>query len=666
MTDTLLTLAADFPRADYDRWRALVDKALKGAPFEKKLIARTYEGLDVQPIYAPGDAPEGLPHALLGRAGPWQIRQYIDHPDPAACNLAIKDELAHGVDAIWLGLDADGETGCLVRVLDDLDRALDGVELNTTPLALRPGAAFAAHAALLLGLFARRGDDPEIGRPSFGADPLGVLAATGSLPQGLDAAYAQMADLAAYVAGEAPSARALRLDMAPYHGAGANEVQVLACLLATAAAYLRELDSREDMSPDRALATIEVALPVDGDLFMSIAKLRAARLLWGRLAEACGVEAAAVPMRLHAATAHRVLTRRDPWVNLLRASATTFGAALGGADAITALPMDAALGLSTPFSRRVARNIQLVLREESHLGRVTDPAGGSWYLERLTADLAASAWSLFQDIEGRGGMAAILADGWLKERVAATLAARKKALARRKDPLTGVSEFPDVHERPVAADTVDREALRAAASTAAGDLPDDAEPGGGALLAALALASGSGASVPAMMNAMGGSPTAADPMPAHRLAEDFESLRDASDAFRDRTGQRPRIFLANLGRVAQHTGRASFSKNYFEAAGIEAISNSGFSDPAAMAAAFKDSGAEIAILCGSDDQYAEQVADFAPALKSAGCRILFVAGRPGDREDADRAAGVDRFIALGDDLLATLTQTLRDLGVLPS
>ncbi len=666
MTDTLLPLAADFSRADYAQWRALVDKALKGAPFEKKLVTRTYEGLEIQPIYAAADAPGDLPHALLGRAGNWQIRQIVEHPDPAVCNSAIRDELSHGVDAIWLALDPDGATGGLVRTLDDLDRTLDGVDLSAVPLALRPGSHFAAYGALLFGLFARRGIDPQLGRPSLGADPLGVLAATGTLPRGLDAAMGQMADLAVYVADEAPSARVLRLDMAPYHDAGADEAQVLACLLATAAAYLRELETREGMPPDRALPLFEAALPVDGDLFIGIAKLRAARLLWGRLAEACGVAAPQAPMRLHAVTARRVLTRRDPWVNLLRASATTFAAALGGADAITALPMDALLGLSTPFSRRVARNIQLVLREESHLGHVTDPAGGAWYLERLTADLATGAWDRFQDIERRGGMAAVLADGSLRDTVAATLKARKKALARRKDPLTGVSEFPDIHERPVAADQVDRDALRAAASAGSGEFPDPVEPGGGALTAGLTIAAGMAASLPALTDALGGEPTTVEALPAHHLSEDFEALREASDAFRDRTGQRPRIFLANLGRVAQHTARATFSKNYFEAGGIEAVSNSGFTDPQQMAAAFTESGATIAILCGSDDQYAEQVTAFAPALKAAGCKLLFLAGRPGDREDADRAAGVDRFIALGDDLLATLTETLRDLGVLPS
>ncbi|GAB6054396.1 methylmalonyl-CoA mutase family protein [Magnetospira thiophila] len=655
-----------FPEVGYDQWRALAEQALKGADFERRLVSRTHEGFAVQPLYGAADRKTEPPRAYSAQPGSWDIRQFHDHPDPRACNEALRKDLDNGVDSLLLALDAEGAQGALVRSLDDMDLLLAGVDLTRVPLALLPGADFASYAALLIGLASRRGWDLGELRLSFGADPLGTLAATGVLPQGLETAYAQMADLAAFVHGDAPGSKALRLDMAPYHEAGADGVQSLACLLASAATYARQLADRENMSPTDSLALMEASLPVDGDLFLTMAQMRAARRLWARFAEACGIAEEGRHLTLHAITARRVMTRRDPWVNLLRATATTFGAALGGADSITALPMDAVSGLSTEFSHRVARNLQLVLREESNLGRVADPAGGSWYVEHLTDELASRAWALFQEIEGQGGLVTLLENGELAKRLADTRAARRRNLAKRKEPITGVSEFPNIAEKKIETEPVDRERLRAAAVQGGAPVSDSVETGGGAMTVALAFSTGAGSTVATMRAAFGTSASHVEPLPSHRLSEPFEALRQACEVWEEKTGVRPKIFLANLGRVAEHTARASFAKNYFEAGGIETIPNSGFSDPEAMVAAFRQSGATLAVLCGSDAQYEEQVSRFAPALKQAGCQRLLLAGKPGEREASDRAAGVDQFIALGDDLLDALSTILSDMGVIGS
>jgi methylmalonyl-CoA mutase len=299
-------------------------------------------------------------------------------------------------------------------------------------------------------------------------------------------------------------------------------------------------------------------------------------------------------------------------VNMLRTTIAVAAAGLGGADSITGLPHTAALGLPDAFARRVVRNTQLILLEESNLAKVGDPAAGSGALEDLTAKLAGAAWSLFQEIEAAGGAGTALERGLIQSKVAAVRAKRLQAIARRKDALTGTSDFPDLAEK----------------LPAVLDVPPVAAPKEAA--AALTI----------------------EPLSRIRLAEPFERLRDASDRILGETGARPRIFLANLGRLADFTVRATFTKNFFEAGGIEALTNDGFGSRDEMAAAFKASGARLACLCSSDKLYATDAADAAKAL--AGAAHVYLAGRPRDIEAALKAAGVGTFIFAGCDVLATL------------
>ena len=303
-------------------------------------------------------------------------------------------------------------------------------------------------------------------------------------------------------------------------------------------------------------------------------------------------------------------SRRDPWVNLLRATMAVFSAGIGGADSVTALPFTAALGLPDAFARRLARNTQLILLEEANLWRVADPAAGAGGFEALTDALAEQAWELFQEIEREGGLPASLGAGAFQGRIAVTRAERDRSLARRKDALTGVSEFPDLRE---------------------GDV--------GVLLPLPATADG-----------------AEEPLalPSRRAAEPFERLRDASDAVLARTGARPKVFLANLGPIAAFTARATFAKNLFEAGGIEAVSNDGFGSHEELAEAFRSSGAALSCLCSSDEIYATQAATAAEALKAAGVRRLYLAGRPGPLQEPLDRAGVDEYVFAGCDALKAL------------
>jgi methylmalonyl-CoA mutase len=366
-----------------------------------------------------------------------------------------------------------------------------------------------------------------------------------------------------------------------------------------------------------ARAMVYARLSADADEFLTLAKFRTLRLLWARIEQACGLTPK--PLFVVGESAWRMLTQRDPYVNMLRATIATFSAGLGGANAITVLPHTLALGLPDPFARRAARNTQLVLLEESNLAKVSDPAAGSGGIEALTQQLCETAWTLFQEIERAGGAFAALEQGLIQRKVAATRRVREANIAKRKEVLTGATEFPNLHEAHVA--VLDAKAV---------ELPPYGE-----------------------------AKFKFDALPPMRLAAPFEALRDRSDQIRKDQGARPKIFLANLGTPADFTARATFAKSFFETGGIEALDTEGFTDPAALSAAFKASGAELACVCSSDKVYAGRAFASAGALQAAGARHIYLAGRPGEQEAALRAAGVNDFVFAGGDALTVLQEAYR-------
>lgn len=672
MSNTPLPLTADFPPPSLEAWRAVVDKALKGADFDKKLTTTLYDGIRLQPLYTKADAPaEGNPMGFPGSAPfvrgagaegtlrGWDIRQLIAHPDPKQANAEVLEDLERGVSSVLIRFDAatrsgqpgaealQGVDGVMIASAEDLDTVLAGVMLDIAPVALEAGASGTAAARLMLEVWKQRGCTGEAAQGALNVDPLGALAAQGTLPQGVESALGAMASLAAEVSATLPHVTTVGVSGVPYSNAGASEAQELACTLAAGVAYLRSLTAA-GLSVEAACRQIAFTLTTGTDFFLAIAKLRAARLLWNRVGEASGASPEARAMRLHACTAPRVLSQRDPWVNLLRVTVTTFAAGVGGAESITAAPFTEALGLPTAFGRRIARNTQIILQEESNLARVIDPAGGSWFIESLTRQLAEQAWAEFQEIEKQGGLAAALTSGWLGARLTATWEARRGNIAQRKEALTGINEFPNLTEAPVEVVRPDLATLRKGAAARLKAV----EPS--RTLAALLAAEGTAATPPCA------------PLPAHRFAEDFEALRDAADAVKAKTGQWPRLALIPLGPVAQHTARATYARNFFEAGGIEAVPAPDLiATPEEAVAAFQASGASIACLCGADDLYAEQTEAVAAALKGAGATHLFLAGRPAsdDLKAAWTAAGIASFIFVGCNALETLTKTHALLGV---
>jgi methylmalonyl-CoA mutase len=603
-----LALASQFPPPTRDQWRDLVADVLRKAgahdlpdPVEEALSVPVATGVRVAPLYTAEDAADlparvGVPGLApfvrgaragtasdQGKPGGWDIRQRHADPEVAATREAIAADLENGVTSLWLVL---GEGAIPVGSLGDV---LADVFLDLAPVSVQGGPA-AAEA--LLSLAEGRGLAPG---SSLGVDPLGLHAATGQ-PQDL----AGLADVARRAAAH-EGLRTVVVDATVYADAGASVVDELGCSLAAGTAYLRAL-TEGGLTVDEAVTQLEFRYSASVDQFTTIAALRAARRLWDRVGEVSGAAPDLRAQRQHAVTSSVMTTKRDPWVNLLRTTVACFAAGVGGADVVTVQPFDAALGLPDAFSRRIARNTQNLLVEEGHLGRVLDPAGGSWYVESLTEQIAQAAWAWFTEIERAGGLAAALESGLVRDRITAAWADRATRLAHRTDAVTGVSEFPNLAEQ-----LPSRKPL---AWT---------PPSGG--------------------------------LPRVRAAQEFEELRDAADA----AAERPRVYLATIGPVARHTGRASFAGNLFQAGGVETPSGDG-------ASGFAEAGTTVACICGTDKDYAASAAGLAAELRAAGATQVWLAGRPDLAIDGG-LADIDGYVFAGCDALDVLHRVHEQLGV---
>ncbi len=619
------TFTNPFPPSSEAEWLKRVDGVLKGADFHRKLVSRSHDGLAIQPLHARrADA------ALVagGNAGkPWHVVARLDHPEAGAAAAQAREDLEGGADALALVFArcrAARGYGLSCETPDDLDAALSGVHLDLIRVRLDPSPDGHINALALAALIEKRKLNPAQVSIDFGLEALSTARSHGETTISLKA--------------RGFKGPFLTIDLRPYHEAGASEGQELAAALAQGVLSLRKLDAVGMVLAD-AFQAISFVIPVDADQFMGVAKLRALRKLWAKVAEACGV--VPEPAIIHAETSWRMLTRRDAHVNILRSTIAAFTAGVGGADSVTVLPFTQALGLPDAQARRLARNTSIVLMEEAHLWRVIDPAAGAGGYEALTDELAAKAWALFQHIEAEGGIVASLAAGALQARIGETAKARDKAVATRREPITGTSEFANLGETtPRVLDT----------------LP----------LAHVPPARSDGA-----------------PLISRRIAEPFETLRDRADAILATTGKRPQVSLVTLGELADHAARLAFTRNLFEAGGLEvnilpfpvgeggrrSLTDEGKSrtaevhpHPSEKFAAGShllpwEKTAKLACLVGSDAAYAAGAADAAKRLMAEG-HTVWLAGKPGDLETALRMSGVQRFIFAGCDVIECLQKAL--------
>jgi methylmalonyl-CoA mutase len=662
MDQELGALGAGFPPVSLDTWRKVVEKAQGGAKAEDALSSEPEEGLRLRPLYTRADwnagrsgVPGASPFTRGARLGAWDVRPVIDAPRLADAKAAIAAELEGGASSLALRLAGSeppkGPWGVLAATLDDLDRLTADIPLANTAIALDAGAQGFAAGAALVALWRRRGVKPHDAAGALNIDPIGAgvdglqMLSLGSLVRLIDSRY--------------PHVTALAVDLRPYHAAGASGAQEVGIALATGTAYLRLLEEA-GLPLERALCQIGFVFATDSNFFFSLAKLRAARLAWSRLIEACGADPSAGPMRIWAETAWHDMAKRDPYVNMLRGTAGCFAAALGGAEAISVRPFDEALAVPGPFARRIARNTQLILAEEAGLARVQDPAGGSWFIESTTEKLAEAGWGLFQDIEREGGIQAALASGRIAALIGAVTERRARRLATRAEPLTGVSIYPDLSEPLVSRADIDwrkilDEAGRRAAASRKAEMEDRLaalKSGRGEdVLDAVFAALEAGAPFAAVEAALGHKPLSR-PLVWRRRAEPFEALRDACDAL----PRRPLVFLANWGRPRDYLDAATFARNLFAIAGIEAIGDQGFSDKDALVKAARESGAKLIVLCTSGEKRAAEGADLLAALKSLAPLKLYVVAPLSDK------LGAGEILSEGTDVLPLLRQALRLLG----
>lgn len=695
LTAATMPLAEGFAPSSDEAWKGMVERIV-GDDGAAALTKTTYDSIPIQPLYTAADwrgeeeasgFPGMLPftrgqHFIPVTPGGWDIRQRQSHPDRLAGNAAILEDLERGCTSIDIQFDEAarsgrlaidpaagglmGRSGAMVYSVDELDELLRGVYLDACPISLHAGAAYLPVAGMLEAVLQRRGVADDAFAGAFNADPLSSLAAFGALPGSAESALDQLGAFAVHVAERFPAATSAAVDTTVYHNAGASEAQELACALATGTAYLRAMASA-GLALDTAFRQIVLAFAADGNLFLSIAKLRAARRLWGRVAEACGVASAVRGMRLHAITSERMMSRRDPWVNILRGTIATLAASVAGADSITVLPFTNALGLPDAAARRIARNTQLVLQQESSLGRVIDPAGGSWAIENITDDLAQTAWRLFQEIEADGGLVASLDSSRLQDRIAAVAAARARRVGALGDPLTGTSAFPDLAEEPVAVETADLDRLRAGAADrmarsaagAAASVERAAMANGPALVDAVVECAAEDAPLGALVAAAArGTAARVRRLPAERLSAPFERLRDASDTYLEMTGTRPTVFLATLGKLPDFMTAATYARNFLAAGGIDTVQGPEDTDDDAIVAAFEASGATVAVVCSSASDATGRAPVLASALTGAGARGVYVVGQ-GEAKKPVRA-----FLHDGCDVPALLSEMLTRMEVL--
>jgi methylmalonyl-CoA mutase len=577
---------------------------------ERLLDSETYEGFPIHALYT---ALDGLPEPALPGDWPyvrgadarrdvlsgWKVAESFPAPGfsgtAADGNAVVLDALVQGVSGLVLRI---GTAGIAVS---DLDRWLEGVYLELAPVLLDAGDELPSAAAAMSALVAGAGDDKRAAMSiDLGADPV-----TAGLSDRPAATVADVVSVAKGLAGR-PGVRTITVDGPTFHNRGANAGWELAGVVAAATDYLRLLTDAGISVPD-ALDQISFRLVADDDQFMTIAKMRAARRLWGRVADALGHPRGGAA-RIHAVTSLPMMTQRDPWVNMLRTTIAAFAAGVGGADTVEVLPFDIAIpggfpGTRVDFARRIARNTQLLLLEESHLGRVLDAAGGSWYVEDLTETLAAQAWSNFQDIESRGGFR--VAQDHIAAQIDEVGTRRTADIAHRRTAITGVNEFPNLAERPLA--------------------------------------------------------VASDSLAVQRYAREFEAVRDRSDAYLARTGVRPRVLLLPLGPLAENNIRATFAANLLASGGIEAV-NPGTVTADALQAVARDAGTAVAVICGTDARYGSEAGVVVAAARAAGIEHVLLAGPEKAVADVPSEGRPDGFLTARIDAVQALSALLTRLG----
>ncbi|CDN30362.1 Methylmalonyl-CoA mutase [Mucinivorans hirudinis] len=614
-------LMAEFPPVSTQKWKEVITADLKGADYEKKLVWKTLEGFAVEPFYRAEDLA-GLKH-IGGKAGEfpyvngakmrndWFVRQTIKVDCPKEANKQALDVLMRGVDSIGFVV-GDKEFSKA-----DLDVLLNGIELKAVEVAFS-GCGVKNVATLFIENYAAEGV-----RATFDIDPLKKATKKGGYCKGCGESCNCFNKLVELIKAKGESKiRIVGVGGVLFNAAGANAVQELAFSLAMGHEYLAALIGM-GLSVDQAACSMKFTMAISSNYFMEIAKFRAARMLWANIVKQYNPQTScASKMRVHTVTSEWNMTVYDPYVNMLRGTTEAMSAAIAGVDSIEVLPFDHCFESPTEFSTRIARNAQLLLKEESHLDQVVDPSAGSYYIETLTAKIAEAAWELFKKVEDKGGYCASLQEGFIQDIIKATSDARDKSIATRRETLLGTNQYPNFNEVADKAVTA-QDVTRCTGQGTCG---------------------------------CGGTETAFKPLRTYRGAMEFEALRFKTD----KAAKEPKAFMLTCGALAFARARAQFSCNFFACAGIRVQDNTYFNSVAQGAAAALEAKAEIVVVCAADDDYATLAVEAYNLLK--GKAIVVVAGAPACRAELE-AAGIKHFISVKDNVLETLKAYQTELGI---
>ena len=669
----------EFAIPTYDEWKAACIALLKGAPFEKKLFTKTYEGITFSPMYfhadtepiQPAKSYPGMGDYLRGTTAngyvnaPWGIAQACDETFPAENNELLQHEIAKGSTIYNIKVDCAtrkakdareckhiGKGGCSLTTLGDVDALLKGLKLDTYPLYVYAGESSLPLFALIIAAIKKQGGDVAKLKGVIGANPIAEYAANGTLTQSLDKLFDEAANVAKWAVKNAPNVKTIFVKSNVFSNGGANDVQEVAYTISTGVAYLRALLDR-GLTIDEAASQIMFGFSMGANFFMQIAKLRAVRPIWAQIVKAFGGSEEAQKIHIHGRPAKFFKTVYDPYVNMLRDTTELFSGVVGGVDSFENSTFDEPVRKGDEFSRRIARNMQIILQEEFGLLQPIDPAGGSWAVETLTKQIKEKIWAEFQAVEGKGGIVEALKGGYPQDEIANVLAARFKAAETRKDRIVGNNMYPNMTEERIDARpesqaenmkvrkvTIDVYLSTVDAKDAIANIKaDDVD--------SVIDAAAKGATIAEIRKALGTAEVdEIKAITAHRWSERFEALREATEKFKAETGDNVKIFLANMGPIPQHKARADFTTGFLQVGAFQVLGNNGFKTVDDAAAAAKESGADAVVICSTDATYPEIVPALAPKLHEAlpNATVYLAGTAPAELVEPYKQAGIDDYI----------------------
>lgn len=689
------TLFTDFSSHSKEAWREAVDKLLKGKPYEKIMLAETYEGITLEPIYNQDDWEKLKHNAELPGFGskirhnyplgykqePWEIAQEITCVSAEVCNKILLHDLQKGQNAVNIildeatnsGLDPDqateqqiGRTGLSIAIVKDLETTFSNIDLSAIDLQISAPTIALPITAMLAAYVKKSGAPLKDIKGCIGIDPIAELAREGSLSLSMKQAYDEMFHLTKWSAKNMPQLRTICVNALPYAESGASAVEEVAIALATAVNYLREM-LKKGLHINTIAKRIQFNLTIGNQFFMEIAKFRAARLVWSFILQE--FSAPDTGMYIHARTPLFNKSQSDIYVNMLRTTTEACSAVMGGVDSLCVGNFDETVKSADDFSRRIARNQQLILKEECHFDNVIDPAGGSWYIECLTAVLAENIWKLFQEIEEKGGIFIALESGMIQTKILDTAELRKKNIATRKDVYVGVNMYANPAEKlPTDKNSPNFDFITQRVEdmeTVSHDIEIRINPENP--MASIIKSFENGASLGSITDILRLKEVDwphIKPLQSFRITQFFEELRKQIDFYVASGKPKPCVFSANLGTVSQYKARADFAKGFLEIAGFEIIDSGCFKTPAEVAKAASDSGAQAVVICSTDELYAQLVPDFIKQFPQKEKPFFILAGYPKDMIDSLQHAGVNEFIYLKANAYHILKNILTKIGVI--